>query len=111
MSQDLDKLQPPQQSEYGTYKSYFLGFGISLLLTLIAFFLATRSSIQGWRLDLLIGSLAAVQSLVYLFFFLHLKDTSKPRWNLLTLLFTIMVVFIVIFGSIWIMNNLMYNLM
>jgi cytochrome o ubiquinol oxidase operon protein cyoD len=43
-------------------------------------------------------------------FFLHLGRESKPRWNLNALLFAVLVVVIIVFGSLWIMHNLNYHM-
>jgi cytochrome o ubiquinol oxidase operon protein cyoD len=66
---------------------------------------------SGTGLVAVIVGLAIIQLFVQLFFFLHLGEESKPRWNLMVLLFAAMVVIIVVFGSLWIMNNLNYNMM
>ena len=36
---------------------------------------------------------------------------SKPHWQTITFCFMLLVVFLVIGGSLWIMNNLDYNMM
>jgi cytochrome o ubiquinol oxidase operon protein cyoD len=43
---------------------------------------------------------------IQLHYFLHLGDEPKPQWNLLTFGFMIGVVLILVFGTLWIMNNL-----
>jgi cytochrome o ubiquinol oxidase subunit IV len=53
--------------------------------------------------------LAVSQLFVQLLFFLHLSRESRPRWNLIVLLFAAMVLLIVVLGSLWIMNNLNYH--
>ena len=102
---------PPQKLEYGTFKSYGLGFVLSLLLTFGAYFLVVEKMIPGIALDLTIGALAIIQATIQFFLFFNLSKEPKPRWNLLVFLFMIMVVGILVFGSIWIMNNLNYHLM
>ncbi len=57
----------------------------------------------------MVASLAIVQFFVQLFFFLHLGHESKPRWRILIFSFMLLVVVIVVFGSIWIMQNLDYH--
>jgi heme/copper-type cytochrome/quinol oxidase subunit 4 len=46
---------------------------------------------------------------VQLIFFVHLDQERKPRWNLMVLLFAVLVVVIICFGSLWIMKNLNYH--
>jgi cytochrome o ubiquinol oxidase operon protein cyoD len=55
--------------------------------------------------------LAVMQLLVQLVFFLHLGGESKPRWNLMAFMFTLLVVAILVAGTLWIMYNLDYNMM
>lgn len=55
--------------------------------------------------------LAVAQLLVQLVFFLHMGKESKPRWNAIVFSFMLLVVGIIVIGSIWVMNNLHYNMM
>jgi cytochrome o ubiquinol oxidase operon protein cyoD len=93
----------------GSLKSYSIGFGLSLVLTLMAYLSVTKHIASGWGLIFVLTALALVQLLVQLLFFLHLGRESKPRWNLQVMLFAAGVVFIIVFGSLWIMKNLQYN--
>lgn len=97
------------ESPHGTTRSYIVGFVLSVVLTLTAYILITQRSLANRSLILAVAVLAAVQFLAQLFFFLHLGGESRPRVNLITLLFALLVVFIIVFGSLWIMNNLDYN--
>ncbi len=100
-----------QKTASGSFRSYLVGFLLSIVLTLAAYFLVVEHFVSGWALDLSVACLAIAQALVQLILFLHLMRESKPRWNLMVFLFTVLIVFIVVFGSLWIMNNLNYNLM
>jgi len=93
----------------GSVRSYCFGFGLSIGLTLAAYLVAVQHLAHGWALVFLLATLAIIQLFVQLVFFLHMGHESKPRWNLSALLFAAMVVFIVVFGSLWIMKNLAYN--
>ncbi|RWZ79137.1 MAG: cytochrome o ubiquinol oxidase subunit IV [Candidatus Chaera renei] len=92
-------------------KSYLTGYGLSLLLTLAAYWSAMARPARGWLLLLLLAALAVVQLAVQLRFFLHLGKKSSPQWNALVFSFMAIVVFILVAGSLWIMKNLNYNLM
>lgn len=94
---------------HGTTKSYVVGFILSVVLTLIAFYVVANQSLGSSGLRLLVLFLAVVQLFVQVAFFLHLGKESKPRWNLIVFGFAVMVVFIVVVGSLWIMNNLDYH--
>lgn len=95
----------------GTILSYTLGFILSVALTLAAYFTFTNRTLPDPLLVSVIVGLAIAQLLVQLIFFLHLGKESRPRWNLLVFLFMLLVLIIVVFGSLWIMNNLDYNMM
>lgn len=90
-------------------QAYSIGFVLSLALTLTAYVLVTKEVLTSWSLVYALSGLAIAQLFVQLHFFLHLGRGSKPRWRLHALLFAAMVVVIVVFGSLWIMKNLMYG--
>jgi cytochrome o ubiquinol oxidase operon protein cyoD len=99
----------------GSYRSYVTGFVLSLIFTLTAYTLVEIHA-HSHRLTFVpqflipaIVVLALVQLIVQLVFFLHLNKESNPRWNLTVLLFAIMVVGILVFGSLWIMGNINHH--
>lgn len=87
------------------------GFFLSLLLTLGAYFIVAESALKDWKLDIAVLSLALAQTWVQLRFFLHFGDETKPKWNLLSFLFMVGVVFIIVLGTLWIMYNLNERMM
>jgi cytochrome o ubiquinol oxidase operon protein cyoD len=95
----------------GSFITYTLGFVLSVALTLAAYFTFTNRSLPEPMLVAVIVGLAIAQLLVQLIFFLHLGKESRPRWNLQVFMFMLLVLIIVVFGSLWIMNNLDYNMM
>lgn len=88
------------------FKPYLFCFLLSILLTLAAYF--SSSLLQGLPLDLTIGLFALLQAFLQLLLFFNLTKESS---NLVIFLFMLLVVVILVAGSIWIMNNLNYNLM
>ena len=48
---------------------------------------------------------------VHLVFFLHITTSSESLNNVLALAFGLLIVFLLIVGSLWIMTNLNHNLM
>jgi len=88
-----------------------VGFLISILLVLGAVFLVTHKMLRGPELLIGVLGLGLIQAVVQLICFFFLGFESGPKWNLLTLIFMVIVVAIVVTGSIWIMINLDYNLM
>lgn len=89
---------------------YIIGFVLSLSLTACAYVAVTQKLFDGRGLIALIIGLAVLQVLVQLFFFLHLGHETKPRWKMVVLLFMLIVLGIVVIGSLWIMQNLDYNM-
>jgi cytochrome o ubiquinol oxidase operon protein cyoD len=94
-------------------RSYVIGYIISLILTLVSFLLVKIHLLSNHRIPsdqlliIFVISVALIQLVVQLLFFLHLKD--GPRLNLIVFLFMLIVVVILVFGSLWIMHNLNYN--
>lgn len=88
-----------------------IGFILSLILITLAYFLTTHKTFSGISLMTLILTLGTLQALIQCVFFLHISAESHPRWSLITLIFTIIVMIIVVGGSLWIMYNLDYNMM
>jgi len=90
---------------------YLTGLLLSLALTLGAYFLVTEQVYSGWILGGSITALALLQAFVQLACFLGLTQEKKPHWNLLMFFFMLLVLVILVFGSLWIMYELNYNLM
>ena len=94
---------------HGNIWTYLAGFIMSVALTLTAYFIVVHEVMEGWTLIFFIVELGVIQLLVQLFLFLHLGDEPKPKWNVLTFLFMLLVVGILVGGSLWIMSNLDYH--
>ncbi len=95
----------------GSLKSYLTGFGLSLFLTAIPFALVMSGA---WSpAATLAGILCAglVQILVHLHYFLHLDASSAALWNVLALIFTLLIMILFVGGTLWIMSNLNYRMM
>jgi cytochrome o ubiquinol oxidase operon protein cyoD len=75
-----------------------------------AYIAVTLHLFRGTALLVSIFALAFTQLSVQLLFFLHLGREKNPRWNTFFLLSTLGVVLVVVVASIWIMNNLNYNM-
>jgi len=104
------KTTPKHEPHHGTMASYIVGFILSLVFTLIPYYLITHKSFGRNELLATILGFAGLQMVVQLFFFLHLGREKKPHANAQFLMGTVGIIFVVIGGSIWIMNNLHYNM-
>lgn len=96
---------------HGTWKSYILGFVLSILFTLATYFIVVEHlfSIRGVIIASVV--LALAQAVVQLILFLHLAEEPKPRSNLFMFLLVILILIIVILGSLWIMYDLNNRMM
>lgn len=95
---------------HGTLRSYTIGFILSLALTIEAYLLVTNHTFSSRVLLAVVLGMAIIQLLVQLFYFLHLDRIVRTPWNIIAFLFTTLVVVIVVYGSMWIMQNLDYNM-
>lgn len=110
-----DIIHPKESSEnhhlHGSYRSYCIGFALSIALTLAAYFLVQTGLFGRKFLTLIIALLGILQTWVQLHFFLHIGQESQPRWNLMAFIYMAIIVFIIVGGSLWIMNNLDHRVM
>ena len=88
-----------------------LGLGFSVILTVAAFVLAGTHLIYGPAIPVALIVLAIAQMGVHLVFFLHVTTGPDNTNNVLALAFGVLVVFLIVAGSIWIMNHLTHNMM
>ena len=101
-----------EEGNHGSLKSYATGFLLAVLLTAVPFWLVMgkvfdRSSTTA----IVVLALAAVQIVVHMIYFLHMNTRAEGGWNMLALIFTIMLVVIMLSGSIWVMYHLDHNMM
>ena len=97
---------------HATLKGYLTGFGLSVLLTAIPFWLVMTGvldSKQGTAAAIMI--MAFVQIVVHMVFFLHMDARSEGGWSMLALVFTLILVVIALSGSLWVMYHLNDNMM
>ena len=88
-----------------------LGLGFSIVLTAAAFWAASTHLIWGPAVPAALVVLAIAQMGVHLVFFLHVTTGPDNTNNVLALAFGVLVVFLIVFGSIWIMDHLNQNMM
>lgn len=88
-----------------------LGLGFSIILTVAAFILASTHLIYAPAIPVALIVLAIAQMGVHLVFFLHVTTGPDNTNNVLALAFGVLVVFLIVAGSIWIMAHLSHNMM
>lgn len=99
------------QGHKGSLTTYVVGVVLSIILTIIPFYMVMNHSLSVGYLMAVVWVLAVIQIAIQARFFLHLDRYSEGGWNLLSLWFTIMVVGIIVVGSLWIMTHLNMNTM
>lgn len=98
--------------DHGSYQSYITGFLLSVILTAIPFALVMAGGFDNRLLTVgVVVGCAILQVLVHMVYFLHMNSHSEEGWTLLSTLFTIIIVFIMIAGSLWVMHHLNTNMM
>ncbi len=98
-------------SAHGVFKSYLFGFLMSISLTLVAYLVVVEYLFTGWALNLTIAGLGLLQAWVQLVLFLDFGGESKAPGDRAVFFFMVTVTLVLVFGSLWIMNNLNYHLM
>jgi cytochrome o ubiquinol oxidase operon protein cyoD len=91
-----------------THKQYAIGFALAIILTVIPFALVMNHTLAAT--PLVIAGFALAQIVVHVVYFLHVDASEEKRWNLMALLYTAVMVFIVLGGSLWIMHHLDVNM-
>ena len=90
---------------------YVIGLGLAVLLTATSFFIAGTDLVWQPSIPVAIIVLAIAQMGVHLVFFLHITTGADNTNNVLALAFGLLIVFLVIAGSLWIMSHLNENMM
>ena len=93
-------------------KGYAIGFLLSVVLTAIPFWLVMGKVIPSSGMTaFVILAFAVVQILVHMVYFLHMDTKSEGGWNMLALIFTLVLVVILLAGSLWVMHHMNTNMM
>ena len=98
------------KSEQASFLSYGLGYIFSIILTLAAYLLVVNKLATGSFLISAVIVLAIVQLVVQLKYFLHIGFNSQSRSSLFIFFFMLLVVFILVGGTLWIMKNLNHSM-
>jgi len=92
-------------------KDYTIGFILAVILTVIPFWLVMGEVLDpGTTVPVIVG-FAAVQMVVHMIYFLHLNSKVEGGWNMMAFILTLILLFIVLAGSIWVMYHMNTNMM
>ena len=100
----------PHDSMFSETVSYVVGLGLALLLTGVSFWVASTSAIWGPGVAMGLVVLAIAQMGIHLVFFLHITSGPDNTNNVLALAFGVLIVFLVMIGTIWIMAHMNANM-
>ena len=102
--------------DYGVYEKnfniYLLGIFLCVLLTLVPYF-AVKFSHYSYLKNMVHIYIAAIaQFIIQVLCFLRLNfSTEQAKMNSMSFIFSIVIVMVLVFGSLWIMWNLNYFMM
>ena len=90
--------------------AYVIGLALALILTGVSFWVASTSVLWGPGVAVGLVVLAIAQMGVHLVFFLHITSGPDNTNNVLALAFGVLIVFLVMVGTIWIMAHMTANM-
>ncbi len=90
--------------------AYVVGLALALILTGVSFWVASTSALWGPGVAVGLVVLAIAQMGVHLVFFLHITSGPDNTNNVLALAFGVLIVFLVMIGTIWIMGHMDANM-
>ena len=98
--------------DHGSFKSYMIGFILSVILTAIPFWLVMGDVLESRTTTVIVIMIfGVIQVFVHMIYFLHMNTKSQGGWTFMSLLFTLVVVMITLVGSLWVMYNMNKNMM
>lgn len=90
---------------------YTLGLLVALILTATSFWVANTSLLWPGGVGLGLAVLAIAQMGIHLVFFLHITSGPDSTNNILALAFGLLIVFVAVAGTIWIVTDLNDNML
>jgi cytochrome o ubiquinol oxidase operon protein cyoD len=115
MTEDEDNLLDvapgvPHSNIVSESVAYVIGLALALVLTGVSFWVASTSALWGPGVAVGLIVLAIAQMGVHLVFFLHITSGPDNTNNVLALAFGVLIVFLVMIGTIWIMTHMDANM-
>jgi cytochrome o ubiquinol oxidase subunit IV len=92
------------EEHQGSFKSYTIGFILSIVLTIIPLYMVLNNTVTGGDLIFFILIFAVLQFIVQLFFLMHIRSGEAPRYNVMALILGLVIAFTIVASSIWIMS-------
>ncbi|QCI23430.1 cytochrome o ubiquinol oxidase subunit IV [Buchnera aphidicola] len=92
------------------YFLYFLSFIILIILTLFPFLIVIKKLFSKEMTYFLVVLCLLVQVVVHIKIFFHLNFSNKHKWNLISMIFSFLIITIILLGSYWVMKHLNYHI-
>ncbi|MEM6463234.1 MAG: cytochrome o ubiquinol oxidase subunit IV [Pseudomonadota bacterium] len=101
-----------QEGGHSSFRSLMIGFVLSVILTVIPFYIVMGDVLDNRILAVaIVFALGATQMIVHIFYFLNVNSRVEEGWMAMALTFTVLLVVIVMAGSMWVMFHLEENMM
>ena len=94
-----------------TVGGYMIGFVLAIVLTLISFGIVVAGVAPKFVAVIGLILAAIVQILVHLRYFLHLDRSKENTWNMIAIVFTAIILFIFVAGTVWVIFTLNSRMM
>ena len=91
--------------------TYVVGYGLALLLTLVAFGIVYLGLLDGRQAFYTVLGIGLLQMLVHFRCFLHIDLQRSARADLMLLLFSSLIVALMVGGTLVILSNLQHRMM
>ena len=91
--------------------NYLIGLVLAAGLTTVSFLIGPSHLVWAPSIPIALMVLAVAQMGVHLVFFLHINTGPDGANNVLALAFGLLIVFLIMAGSLWIMAHLNHNMM
>ena len=102
--------RPEEEGDAESIRTYLVGLGLAMLLTVVSFLVARTSLVWQPSIPIALFVLAIAQMGIHLVFFLHITSGPDGTNNTMALAFGVLIVFLLIGGSLWIMGHLNHNM-
>lgn len=96
---------------HGSSKSYLTGFFLCAVLTVIPFVIVMHPVFSRPATLLILVGFAVAQIVIQLVYFLHMNRSSEGGWNLISFVFTLVILSIIVALSIWIIWSMHFHMM
>jgi len=92
-------------------RGYVIGLVLASALTAASFWASSTHLIYGPGVPIALVVLAVAQMGIHLVFFLHITTSPDNTNNVLALAFGVLIVFVLVFGTVWAMAHMNANMM